>query len=318
MKYLVTGGAGFIGSNLAKGLLSEGEQVRVLDNFSTGRRENLREIEDDIELIEGDICDFHVALDACEGIDFVLHQAALPSVNRSVENPLTSNEKNINGTLNVLECARRQGVKRFVFASSSSVYGDTPTLPKHEGMTPSPMSPYAVTKLTCEFYCRVYSSLYDLPCVAFRYFNIFGPNQDPNSDYAAVIPRFITSLLNDEQPVFFGDGLQSRDFTYIDNVVNAVLTVCRAREIKPGEYNLACGGQYTLRELLKQLNAILGKNIEARQAPPRAGDIKHSFADVSRVEEAFGISPVVEFSEGLEKTIAHYQREELLADGVKS
>jgi UDP-glucose 4-epimerase len=205
-----------------------------------------------------------------------------------------------------------------VFASSSSVYGDTPTLPKHEGMPPSPMSPYAVTKLTCEMYCRVYSSLYGLPCVAFRYFNIFGPNQDPNSDYAAVIPKFITALLDDRQPVFFGDGLQSRDFTYVDNVVSAVLTVCRTSEIAPGEYNLACGGQYTLRDLLKQLNAILGKNIEARQAPPRPGDIKHSFADVSKVEKAYGIKPVVDFAEGLENTIAHYQRQELLTSGVKS
>ncbi len=318
MNYLVTGGAGFIGSNLVRGLLNEGEKVRVLDNFSTGRRENIRDFKSDIELIDGDICDLHTTLDACSGIDFVLHQAALPSVGRSVENPLTSNEKNINGTLNMLESARRQGVQRFVFASSSSVYGDTPTLPKHEGMPPSPMSPYAVTKLTCEMYCRVYSSLYGLPCVAFRYFNIFGPNQDPNSDYAAVIPKFITALLDDRQPVFFGDGLQSRDFTYVDNVVSAVLTVCRTSEITPGEYNLACGGQYTLRDLLKQLNAILGKNIEARQAPPRPGDIKHSFADVSKVEKAYGIKPVVDFAEGLENTIAHYQRQELLTSGVKS
>ncbi len=318
MKYLVTGGAGFIGSNIVKGLLNDGEQVRVLDNFSTGRRENLRDVASDIELIEGDICDLHTALDACSGIDYVLHQAALPSVNRSVENPLTSNDKNINGTLNMLESAKRQGVKRFVFASSSSVYGDTPTLPKHEGMTPAPMSPYAVTKLTGEYYLRIYSSLYGLPCVAFRYFNVFGPNQDPNSHYAAVIPKFITALLNDEQPVFFGDGLQSRDFTYIENVVTAVTTVCRAREVVTGEFNLACGGQYTLRELLKQLNAILGKNIEARQAPPRAGDIKHSFADVSKVEKAYGIKPVVDFREGLERTISYYQRQQLLASGVKS
>ncbi len=309
MKYLVTGGAGFIGSNIVKGLLNAGESVRVLDNFSTGRRQNLAGIESKIELIEGDICDFWTALDACREVDFVLHQAALPSVNRSVENPLTANHVNINGTLTMLECARRNHVKKFLFASSSSVYGDTPTLPKREDMLPSPLSPYAVNKITGEYYCRNYSSLYGMPCIAFRYFNVFGPNQDPKSHYAAVIPKFITSLLLDEQPVVFGDGLQSRDFTYIDNVVNAILKVCRMDKVTPGEYNLACGDQITLLDLLKQLNTILGKDIKPRFEEARPGDIKHSFADVALVKKTFGITPSVGFRDGLEKTIAFYRKE---------
>jgi nucleoside-diphosphate-sugar epimerase len=309
MRYLVTGGAGFIGSNIVKELVKRGEQVRILDNFSTGRRENIREFGSDIEVIDGDIRDFWVTLHACDGVDYVLHQAALPSVNRSVENPLTSNDVNANGTLTVLECARRQGVKKLLFASSSSVYGDTPTLPKLEDMMPNPLSPYAISKLTGEYYCRVYANLYDFPAIAFRYFNVFGPNQNPDSDYAAVIPKFIKLLLHDQSPVFFGDGLQSRDFTYIDNVVSAVLLACKQDKVKCGEFNLACGGQYTLRDLVQQLNDLLGKNIPAKQSEPRPGDIKHSYADVSKVEREMGIKPIVSFSEGLQKTIAYYQSE---------
>lgn len=316
MRYLVTGGAGFIGSNLVKGLLQRGEHVRVLDNFSTGRRQNLAGIESEIELIEGDICDFWTALDACRDIDFVLHQAALPSVNRSVENPLTANHANINGTLTMLECARRNNVKKFFFASSSSVYGDTPTLPKREDMLPSPLSPYAVNKITGEYYCRIYSTLYHMPCIAFRYFNVFGPNQDPQSHYAAVIPKFITALLNDEQPTIFGDGYQSRDFTYVDNVVGAITTVCNMDKVTPGEYNLACGDQITLRDLVKYLNEIIGKKIEPRFDEPRPGDIKHSFADVSLVQKTFGIKPAIGFREGLEKAVAFYRREALVQSRV--
>lgn len=316
MRYLVTGGAGFIGSNIAKTLVQRGDEVRILDNFSTGRRQNLKDIASDIEIIEGDICDFWTALDACRGIDFVLHQAALPSVNRSVENPLTANHVNINGILTMLECSRRNGVKRFFFASSSSVYGDTPTLPKHEGMIPAPMSPYAVNKITGEYYCSVYSDLYKMPCVAFRYFNVFGPNQDPNSHYAAVIPKFINCLLADEKPTIFGDGLQSRDFTYIDNVVDGIIKACEMKTITPGVYNLACGGQYTLNELLTMLNELIGKNITAHYAEPRPGDIKHSFADVSKVAKVLGITPHVDFRDGLEKTIAFYKREALTKSRV--
>ena len=237
-------------------------------------------------------------------------------MNRSVENPLTANHTNINGTLTMLECARRNGVKKFLFASSSSVYGDTPTLPKREDMLPAPMSPYAVNKITGEYYCGVYSDLYKMPCIAFRYFNVFGPNQDPNSHYAAVIPKFINSLLADEQPTIFGDGLQSRDFTYIDNVVEGIIKVCEMKNATPGVYNLACGGQYTLNELLKQLNDLIGKNITARYAEPRPGDIKHSFADVSKVERVLGIKPTIDFRTGLEKTIAFYKREAMLKSRV--
>lgn len=316
MRYLVTGGAGFIGSNIVKALVNRGDKVRILDNFSTGRRQNLKEIENEVEVIDGDICDFWVTLDACRDIDFVLHQAALPSVNRSVENPLTANHVNINGTLNMLESARRNGVRRFLFASSSSVYGDTPTLPKKEDMLPAPMSPYAVNKITGEYYLSIYSDLYHMPCVAFRYFNVFGPNQDPNSHYAAVIPKFINALLADEQPTIFGDGLQSRDFTYIDNVVDGIIHTCEMKTIIPGVYNLACGGQYTLNELLKDLNELIGKNIKARFEDARPGDIKHSFADVSKVERVLGIKPTIGFREGLEKTIAFYKREALLKSRV--
>lgn len=316
MKYLVTGGAGFIGSNLVKGLLNRGEDVRILDNFSTGRRQNIKEFESDVEVVEGDIRDFWVTLDACKGIDYVLHQAALPSVNRSVENPLTSNDVNINGTLTVLECARRQGVKKLLFASSSSVYGDTPTLPKREDMIPCPLSPYAISKLTGEHYCRVYANLYGMPAIAMRYFNVFGPNQNPHSQYAAVIPKFITSILGDESPVFFGDGLQSRDFTYVDNVVNAVLTACQTDKVTQGEFNLACGSQYTLRDLVDQINALIGKNVKPKVARERPGDIKHSFADVSKLQKEFGIKPVVNFRDGLEKTIAFLKREALITSRV--
>lgn len=316
MKYLVTGGAGFIGSNLVKELVNRGEQVRILDNFSTGRRQNIRDFQSDIEVVDGDIRDFWVTFDACKGVDFVLHQAALPSVNRSVENPLTSNDVNINGTLTVLECARRQGVKKLLFASSSSVYGDTPTLPKREDMLPNPLSPYAVSKLTAEYYCRVYATLYGMPAIAMRYFNVFGPNQNPDSQYAAVIPKFITSILSDEPPVFFGDGLQSRDFTYIDNVVHAVLAACKQDKVTCGEFNLACGSQYTLRDLVNQLNLLIGKNIQPKIAPPRAGDIKHSFADVSKLQKAMGFKAIVNFSDGLEKTIAFFKREALLTSRV--
>ena len=316
MKYLVTGGAGFIGSNLVKELVGRGEQVRILDNFSTGRRQNIREFQSDIEIVEGDIREFWVTLDACKGVDFVLHQAALPSVNRSVENPLTSNDVNISGTLTVLECARRQGVKKLLFASSSSVYGDTPTLPKREDLIPNPLSPYAVSKLTGEYYCRVYANLYDMSAISMRYFNVFGPNQNPDSQYAAVIPKFITSILNDEAPVFFGDGLQSRDFTYIDNVVDAVLTACKAEKVRQGEFNLACGSQYTLRDLVDQLNELIGKNIKAKIAPIRPGDIKHSYADASKLQKEFGIKPIVDFSEGLKKTITFFKREAMLTSRV--
>lgn len=306
MKFLITGGAGFIGSNLSAALVANGDQVRVLDNFSSGNRRNLAGIEDRIELIEGDIRDYWTVLQAVDGVDYVLHQAALPSVPRSVKNPLTSNEVNINGTLHVLEAAKNAGVKKFVMASSSSVYGESEELPKHEGMRPSPLSPYAITKLTCEYYLKVYWELYRFPTVALRYFNIFGPNQDPQSQYAAVIPKFITSLLENEPPTVFGDGEQSRDFTYIDNCVQANILAATNDKIVGDYFNVACGGQFTLNDLLDKLREIIGTDTKANYVDPRPGDIKHSFATIDKLGE-FGYDPKVSFEDGLKKTVEFYR-----------
>jgi nucleoside-diphosphate-sugar epimerase len=305
MKYLITGGAGFIGSNLARKLLEQDHRVRILDNFSSGRQDNLNDIIDRVELIEGDIRDYWTVVKAVTGIDYILHQAALPSVPRSVKNPLTSNEVNINGTLNLLEAARMAGVMKFVMASSSSVYGESEVLPKHEGMTPGPLSPYAITKITNEYYCRVYWQLYKFPTVCLRYFNIFGPHQDPNSEYAAVIPKFITALVENRSPVVYGDGEQSRDFTYIDNCVEANLLAVTNDGILGEAYNVACGGRYTLNELLDLLRKIIGVNTPAKYDPPRPGDIRHSYADISKLK-ASGYDPRIGFEEGLKRTVAFF------------
>ncbi len=305
MKYLVTGGAGFIGSNLATRLVEEGHNVRILDNFSSGRAENLSEIIDRVEVIEGDIRDYWTVGQAVKGIDYILHQAALPSVPRSVNNPLTSNAVNIDGTLNVLENARQAGVKKLVMASSSSVYGESEVLPKHEGMTPSPLSPYAITKVTNEYYCKVYWELYRFPTACLRYFNIFGPRQDPGSEYAAVIPKFITALLTGKQPVVYGDGEQSRDFTYIDNCVQANMLAISDERIVGDVYNVACGSRFTLNQLLDQLRDIIGVQTEAIYDPPRPGDIKHSYAAIDKLK-AFGFDPKVDFEEGLRKTVEFF------------
>jgi nucleoside-diphosphate-sugar epimerase len=303
MKYLITGGAGFIGSNIAHELINRGEQVRIIDNFSTGNKVNLVDIADKIELIDGDIRDFWTVQEAVDGVDYVLHQAALPSVPRSISNPLTSNSVNIDGTLNLLEASKGAGVKRFVIASSSSVYGDTPQLPKHEDMPTDPLSPYAVTKLTDEKYCKVFYELYGLETVCLRYFNIFGPRQDPKSEYAAVIPKFITAFLNGRQPVVYGDGEQSRDFTFVTNAVEANLLATTA-SIKPGRYyNIACGAQYTLNDLLNMLREIIGTDIKAKYTPPHPGDIKHSFADISRARKELAFNPKIDFKAGLKKTV---------------
>lgn len=307
MNYLVTGGAGFIGCNLVRQLLKQGHKVRVLDNFSSGKMSNLTEVLKDIELMEGDIRDYWTVVKAVKDIDYILHQAALPSVPRSVANPLTSNEVNINGTLHLLEAARFAGVKRMVMASSSSVYGDTVELPKHEGMTPSPLSPYAINKLTNEYYARVYYNLYGFETVCLRYFNIFGPYQDPTSFYSAVIPKFITALNSGQAPVVFGDGEQSRDFTYIDNCVQANLLAATADGVAGGYFNVACGGQFTLNELLEKLCAILGVNIKAKYEKPRIGDIKHSFAAIDKLGK-FGYKPTVSFEEGLKRTVAFFTK----------
>ncbi len=311
MKYLVTGGAGFIGSNITEKLLSQGNSVRILDNFSSGRRENLAAFADDVELIVGDIRDYWTVVNAVKGIDYILHQAALPSVPRSVENPLTTNENNINGTLHLLEAGRYAGVKKMVMASSSSIYGESEELPKHEGMVPHPLSPYAITKLTDEYYARVYWELYKFPTCCLRYFNIFGPKQDPNSEYAAVIPKFIARLKAGQAPTVFGDGEQSRDFTYIDNAVQANLLAAECEDMVGRAYNVACGGQFTLNDLLDKLREILGVDVQAEYTPPRVGDIKHSFAAIEDAKK-HGYNPTVDFDEGLRRTVAFFEDKQAL------
>lgn len=308
MRYLVTGGAGFIGSNIVRRLLADGHSVRVLDNFSSGRRENLEDLLNRIELIEGDIRDYWTVVQAVREIDCVMNQAALPSVPRSIENPLTSNAVNIDGTLNMLEASRKAGVKRFVTASSSSVYGETEELPKRESMTPSPLSPYAISKLTNEYYCRVYWQLYKFPTVALRYFNIFGPRQDPKSEYAAVVPRFITALQAKRSPTVFGDGEQSRDFTYIDNCVQANLLASQSDGMVGQAFNVGCGAQFTLNQLLEFLGKIMKSDIKAVYEPGRQGDIRHSYAAIDQIKK-YGYAPSVDFVEGLKRTVAFFAPE---------
>lgn len=305
MNYLVTGGAGFIGSTIVRRLLSDGHAVRVLDDFSTGLKENLTEVIDDIELITGDIRDFDIVAKAVKKIDFVLHQAAVPSVPKSVNDPITSNSANIDGTLHVLEASRKADVKRVVIASSSSVYGESEELPKHEGMVPLPLSPYAITKLTGEYYCRVFWQLYGFETVALRYFNIFGPRQDPNGDYAPVIPKFITAIQEGVAPIVFGDGEQSRDFTFVDNAVAANLMAATADGMAGEAFNVACGAQFTLNQLLDKLRAILGSDQQARYDPTRVGDIMHSYADITKIRKV-GYKPVVEFDDGLARTVEFF------------
>lgn len=306
MKFLVTGGAGFIGSNIVEGLLKRGFKVRVLDNFSTGKIENIQDFLSDIELVEGDIRYYRTVLQAVDGVDYILHQAALPSVPRSIKDPMSSNDVNITGTLNILEAAKEKKVKKVVVASSSSVYGDSSTLPKKEDMLINPLSPYAVTKLATEQYAMAYYKVYGLKTIALRYFNVFGPKQDPTSQYSAVIPKFITLMLQGKQPTINGDGTTSRDFTYIDNVVEANI-MCALNENVGGEYfNCACHGQITLNELVQKINEILGTNIKPLYADFREGDIKHSFADIAKIERMIGFKPIISFEEGLRKTVEWY------------
>jgi len=304
--YLVTGGAGFIGSNIVREIVARGEQVRVLDNFATGNRANLAEFENRIDLIEGDIRDRAVVGPAVVGVDFVLHQAALGSVPRSLADPHTTHEVNATGTLNLLWAAKEAGVKRFVIASSSSVYGNTPTLPKEESMLAQPVSPYGVSKLAAERYTLSFHAVYGLPTVALRYFNVFGPNQDPESQYAAVIPRFITALRRDEAPVIYGDGEQSRDFTFVDNVVFANLLACTAPEAVGQYMNIACGERYSLNTLACYLAEIMEKKSAAMYEKERAGDVKHSMADIERASRLLGFAPRVKFHDGLRRTVAWY------------
>lgn len=312
MRVLVTGGGGFIGSNLVEALLRRGDDVRVIDDFSTGRRSNLEEVEiwrsaggGAFELIEGDITCAEIVRRAVEDCDVVLHQAAIPSVARSVLDPMASHRVNMDGTLTLLIAARDAGVRRFVAASSSSLYGESEELPKVETMAPAPISPYGIDKLAGETYCRVFTQLYGLPTVALRYFNVFGPRQDPGSEYSAVIPKFASMMMEGQAPTVNGDGSQTRDFTYIDNVVQVNLLAAEAPEEACGEaYNVACGGRISLIELIDRLNGILGTQLDPVFGPPRAGDIQHSLAEVSKAGRLLGYDPAVSIDEGLARTVA--------------
>jgi nucleoside-diphosphate-sugar epimerase len=311
---LVTGGAGFIGSNIVERLVEEGQSVRVLDNFSTGKQENIEPWLDRIELVEGDLRDLETVREAVEGVDYVLHQGAIPSVPRSVDDPMRSHESNATGTLNVLIAARDAGVKRVVYASSSSVYGDSPEFPKREEMATNPLSPYAVSKLAGENYCRAFHEVYAMETVCLRYFNVFGPRQDPSSQYAAVIPAFVTAMLDGERPVVYGDGLQSRDFTYVANVVEANLLACRADRGAGGVFNAACGERTTLLELLETLERVIGREAEPRFEAPRPGDVKHSMAAIERARDGLGYEPEVGFEEGLRRTVAFFSDQRRSSD----
>ena len=306
--YLVTGGGGFIGSALVRELLRRGEQVRVVDNFLTGRRENLAEVIHQIELRELDITDPDRLRPAFEGVDYVLHLAALPSVPRSVQDPVTSNRVNVDGTLNVLWAARDAGVRRVVYAASSSAYGDTPTLPKQESMHTDPISPYGVTKLAGELYARVFTSVYGLETVSLRFFNVFGPRQDPTSPYSGVLSLFIAALLEGGPPMIFGDGEQSRDFTYVDNAVEACLLACTAPQAVGKVFNVATGQRYSLNRVFAYLRSIIGANIEPIYGQPRPGDILHSQADISLARKELGYEPKVLLEEGLSRTVSWYQK----------
>jgi nucleoside-diphosphate-sugar epimerase len=304
--YLVTGGAGFIGSHLAEELLRRGERVRIVDSFITGRRANLAPLSK-AEFIEGDLADLSVAKAATDGVDYVLHQAAIPSVPRSVEDPITSNRANIDATLNVLVAARDAKVKRVVYAGSSSAYGNTPTLPKYEDMPTNPLSPYALQKLVGEQYMQMFTELYGLETVTTRYFNVFGPRQDPSSPYSGVISVFTKALLENRAPTIHGDGEQTRDFTYIANVVDGVLRASTARGVSGAIVNLATGARISLNQLFSEIRGLLGSNVNATYGPPRPGDVKDSQADIARARTLLGYSPIVPFEEGLRRTVEWYR-----------
>src|SRR4029078_9691699 len=306
--YLVTGGAGFIGSSIARALLARGDKVRILDNFFSGKRENLVDIAADIDLIEGDIRDKATTARACAGVEVVFHEAAIASVPRSLADPVSSNEANVSGTLNVLHEAKKAGVRRVVYAASSSAYGDTPTLPKIETMTPSPLSPYAVSKLAGEHYCQVFAGAYQLETVCLRYFNVFGARQDPKSEYAAVIPRFVTAGLAGEGVTIFGDGTQPHDFCYIDNTVAANLAAAAAPAASASGrvFNVAGGAATTLNDVVRMISDNLGRPIPITYAPSRVGDVKHSLADIAAAQAGLGWEAAISFKEGLDRTIAWY------------
>ena len=331
-RYLVTGGAGFIGSNIVEELLRRKHKVRILDNFSTGKRETVEFLlekasrlqstngkksngngNSNLEIFEGDLRSYHIIRAAVEGVDYILHQGALPSVPRSVGDPITSNEVNVVGTLNILNAAKEAKVKRIVYASSSSCYGDLAQLPKTEDMLPNPLSPYAVSKLAAEKYCQVFYKLYNLETVSVRYFNVFGPRQDPTSQYSAVIPKFISIMMKGKAPVINGDGEQSRDFTFVQNVVEANLLACEmGHEELAGEvFNIAYGKRITLNDLVEKINAVLGTNIKPVYAPARAGDVKHSLANIGKARQFLGYDPKFDFDQGLKMTIDSMRKHEV-------
>jgi nucleoside-diphosphate-sugar epimerase len=304
--YLVTGGAGFIGSHLTEELLRRGHRVRVADSLITGKRSNIRHL-GEVEFLEGDLADLNFAHRAAAGCEYVLHQAAIPSVPRSVKDPITSNRANVDGTLNILVAARDAGAKRLVFAGSSSAYGNTPTLPKHERMPTSPLSPYALQKVIGEQYLQMFTRLYGLETVSIRYFNVFGPRQDPSSPYSGVISVFATALLQNRPPTIFGNGEQTRDFTYVANVVDGVLRACDASEANGQIINVATGGRISLNQLFEAMKRLVGATVEPVYAEPRAGDVTDSQADISLAREILGYEPAVSFEDGLERTVEWYR-----------
>jgi len=305
-QYLVTGGAGFIGSHLCEELTRRGETVRVVDSLITGKRANLAHIPG-VEFIEGDLADFAVATRAVRGVEFVLHQAAIPSVPRSVEDPITSNRANIDASLNLLVAARDAGVKRVVYAGSSSAYGNSPTMPKIETMPTAPLSPYALQKLVAEQYCQMFTTLYGLETVTIRYFNVFGPRQDPSSPYSGVISLFIKALFEGQRPKIYGDGEQTRDFTYVANVVDGVLRACHAPNVAGEVINVATSGRVSLNHLFRTVRDLTGASVEPIYAAPRAGDVKDSQADITKAQQLLGYRPIVSFEDGLAHTVAWYR-----------
>lgn len=306
-KFLVTGGAGFIGSHLVSRLLAEGQSVRILDNFSSGRRSNLETFAGQVEVIEGDLRNVSDCQKACAGVEVIFHEAAVPSVPRSVADPVTSHQANIDGTFNILLAARDAGCRRLVYAASSSAYGDVAELPKRETMRPLPLSPYAANKLVGEYYCQVFANCYNLETISLRYFNVFGPRQDPKSQYAAAIPAFVTSIMRGESPTIYGDGEQTRDFTYIDNVVQANLLASKAPGVKGQVVNIACGQSTSVNAIIREINTLLGTNVPPNYVPARAGDVKHSLADITAAQELIGYQPLVQFDEGLRRAIEYYK-----------
>jgi UDP-glucose 4-epimerase len=306
--YLVTGGAGFIGSHIATALAERGDRVRVLDNLSTGHRKNLAHLGDRVEFVEGDLVDRAAVDRALDGVEVVFHEAALASVPRSVVAPLDTNAACVTGTVKLLDAARHCGVRRIVYGGSSSAYGDQPTPAKHEGLLPCPVSPYAAAKLAGEFYCQAFTATYGLETVTIRYFNVFGPRQDPKSEYAAVIPKFITEILAGRRPTIFGDGRQSRDFTYIDNIVHGNLLAADAPAAIGKTINVACGEQYNLLELLTGINNVLGTKVEPVFAAARAGDVRDSLADITLARKLLKYEPIVGFEEGLRRTVDYYRK----------